>query len=94
MNIPAEAIPYITAIPSLVLPFAVYSYIDDYVEEFLCHWFFAGEYGNEYTPDQYGHLYGSGEAPAHLKDKEALRTALGRIGRFDTRTTINNKQGE
>lgn len=68
---------------------AVHSYIDEYVEEFLCHWFFAGEYGNEYTPDQYRHLYGSGEAPAHLKDKEALRTALGRIGRFDTHTTSN-----
>lgn len=73
---------------------AVYSYIDDYVEEFLCHWFFAGKYGNEYTPDRYKHLYGSGEAPAHLKDTEALRTTLGRIGRLDTRTTANNKQGE
>lgn len=62
-------------------------YIDDYVEEFLCHWFFAGEYGNEYTPDQYSHLYGSGEAPAHLKDKETLRTTLRRIGRFSTHTT-------
>lgn len=73
---------------------AVYRYIDDYVEEFLCHWFFAGKYGNEYTPDRYKHLYGSGEAPAHLKDTEALRTTLGRIGRLDTRTTANNKQGE
>ena len=27
MNIPAEAIPYITAIPSLVLPFAVYRFL-------------------------------------------------------------------
>lgn len=69
---------------------AVYCYIDDYVEEFLCHWFFAGNYGKEYTPDQYRHLYGSGEAPAHSNGNEALRTALGRIGRFDART-INNK---
>lgn len=68
---------------------AVYSYIDEYVEEFLCHWFFAGEYGNEYTPDQYSHLYSSGKAPAHPDGKDALRTALGRIGRFDTHATGN-----
>ena len=70
---------------------AVYSYIDEYVEEFLCHWFFAGEYGKKYTPDQYRHLYGSDSA---LPEKESLRTLIGSIGRLDTRTTANNEKGE
>lgn len=73
---------------------AVYSYIDDYVEEFLCHWFFAGKYGNEYTPDRYKHLYGSGSALPELQGKESLRTLISSIGRLDTRTTRNNEQKE
>ena len=73
---------------------AVYSYIDEYVEEFLCHWFFAGEYGKEYTPDQYRHLYGSGSALPELQGKESLRTLISSIGRLDTRTTRNNEQKE
>lgn len=73
---------------------AVHSYIDEYVEEFLCHWFFAGEYGNEYTPDQYRHLYGSGSALPELQGKESLRTLISSIGRLDTRTTRNNEQKE
>lgn len=68
---------------------AVYHYIDDYVEEFLCHWFFAGEYGKEYTPEQYRHLYGSGEALPELQGKESLRTLIGSIGRLDAHTTSN-----
>lgn len=68
---------------------AVYRYIDDYVEEFLCHWFFAGEYGKEYTPDQYRHLYGSGGALPELQGKESQRTLIGSIGRLDTHTTRN-----
>lgn len=66
---------------------AVHRYIDEYVEEFLCHWFFAGEYGNEYTPDQYSHLYGSGSALPEIQVKESLRTLIGGIGRLDAHTT-------
>lgn len=68
---------------------AVYGYIDDYVEEFLCHWFFAGEYGKDYTPDQYRHLYGSGSALPEIQGKESLRTLIGSIGRLDTHATGN-----
>lgn len=68
---------------------AVYGYIDEYVEEFLCHWFFVGCYGKEYTPDQYRHLYGSGGALPELQGTESLRTLIGCIGRLDTHTTRN-----
>ena len=68
---------------------AVYRYIDEYVEEFLCHWFFAGEYGKKYTPDQYRHLYGSGSVLPEIQGKESLRTLIGSIGRLDTHTTSN-----
>lgn len=72
---------------------AVYRYIDEYVEEFLCHWFFAGEYGKKYTPDQYRHLYCSDSALPELQDKESLRTLIGSIGRLEAHTTSNKQLG-